>query len=205
MPQAPCCKCKGWVGQRTKGFAAPASDRFVPLCRPSPTKNAAQWTNVRSREGCNAALDDQVNGRSGPTLDRACCTDTSDGSVLELFLTNPTNRLGAFSGAHSRAPNTEYGDRRGAPVTCGLRAGIGRYLAFYDSRRPIHRWTGEPPIRPTSTSQRPKRWRRNRGGKPLIKRSEPVQINRTTSIDCRNPLGANGQQRPATSHFMPST
>ena len=41
--------------------------------------------------------------------------------------------------------------------------------------------TEEPPIKPISTSRRRKRWRRNRGGKPLRKRPEPVQIDRTTS------------------------
>lgn len=46
----------------------------------------------------------------------------------------------------------------------------------------IRRLTGEPPIRPTPTSLYPKRWRRNQGGKPLRKRPEPVQINRTTSV-----------------------
>ena len=44
-----------------------------------------------------------------------------------------------------------------------------------------HRLTGKRPIRPTSTSRCPKRWRRNRGGNPLRKRPEPVQINRATS------------------------
>jgi hypothetical protein len=41
--------------------------------------------------------------------------------------------------------------------------------------------TGDPPIRPTSTSRCPKRQRHNRGGKPLTKRPEPVQTNRATS------------------------
>ena len=45
----------------------------------------------------------------------------------------------------------------------------------------IHRLTGKRPIRPTSTSRCPKRRRHNRGGKPLRKRPEPVQTNRTTS------------------------
>ncbi len=39
----------------------------------------------------------------------------------------------------------------------------------------------KPSIRLISTSQCPKRWRRNRGGNPLRKRPEPVQTNRTTS------------------------
>ncbi|MFN3279865.1 MAG: hypothetical protein ACK41Y_15940, partial [Paracoccus hibiscisoli] len=42
--------------------------------------------------------------------------------------------------------------------------------------------TEEPPIKPVSSSQHPKRWRRNRGGKPFGKRPEPVQTNRTTSM-----------------------
>lgn len=46
------------------------------------------------------------------------------------------------------------------------------------------RVTGKPPIRPTSTSRCPKRWRRSRGGKPLRKRPEPVQIDRTASPFC---------------------
>ncbi|QEU09308.1 DUF427 domain-containing protein [Paracoccus yeei] len=41
--------------------------------------------------------------------------------------------------------------------------------------------TAKPPIRPTSTRRHPKRRRHNRGGKPLRKRPEPVQSNRTTS------------------------
>lgn len=45
----------------------------------------------------------------------------------------------------------------------------------------IHHFTGKPRIRPTSTSQCPKRWRHNRGGKPLRKGPAPVQIKRTTS------------------------
>jgi hypothetical protein len=46
----------------------------------------------------------------------------------------------------------------------------------------IHRLTGKPRIRPTSTCRQPKRWRHNRGGKPLRKRPQHVQTNRTTSI-----------------------
>ena len=46
---------------------------------------------------------------------------------------------------------------------------------------PIHRMTGKPPIRPTSTSPNRRRWQRNQGGKPLRNRTEPVQINQTTS------------------------
>tara|TARA_R110002049_G_scaffold172708_6_gene339528 strand:- start:10811 stop:11308 length:498 start_codon:yes stop_codon:yes gene_type:complete len=42
--------------------------------------------------------------------------------------------------------------------------------------------TGKRPIRPTSTSRYPKLWRHKRGGNPLRKRPEPVQINRTTSF-----------------------
>jgi hypothetical protein len=61
------------------------------------------------------------------------------------------------------------------------RAGIGRYLGFYNSRPHIHRLTVKRPIRPTSTSRCPKRPRLNRGGNPLRKRLEPVQSNRTTS------------------------
>jgi putative transposase len=61
------------------------------------------------------------------------------------------------------------------------RAGIGRYLTFYNGRRPYSSLDRKTPIRPISTSQCPKRWRRNRGGKPPRKRSEPVQISRTTS------------------------
>ncbi|SEO39328.1 hypothetical protein SAMN04490248_104224 [Salinihabitans flavidus] len=45
----------------------------------------------------------------------------------------------------------------------------------------IRRLTGKRPIRPTSTSRCPKRQRPSRGGKPLTKRPEPVQTNRTTS------------------------
>ncbi len=45
----------------------------------------------------------------------------------------------------------------------------------------IHRLTAEHPIRPISTNRCPKRKRRNQGGKPLRKRQQPVQINRTTS------------------------
>jgi len=41
--------------------------------------------------------------------------------------------------------------------------------------------TEEPPIKPISTSRHPKRWRRNRSGKPLRKRPGTVQTNRTTS------------------------
>jgi hypothetical protein len=41
--------------------------------------------------------------------------------------------------------------------------------------------TGKHPIRPTSTSRCPKRWRLKRGGKPLRNRPEPVQTNRATS------------------------
>jgi transposase InsO family protein len=61
------------------------------------------------------------------------------------------------------------------------RAGIGRYLAFYNGRRPHSSLDGKPPIRPTSTSRYPRRWRRNQGGKPLTKRLETVQFSRTTS------------------------
>jgi len=45
-----------------------------------------------------------------------------------------------------------------------------------------HRFTAGRPIWLTSTRRCLKRWRRNRGGKPLTKRPEPVQINRTTPI-----------------------
>ena len=62
------------------------------------------------------------------------------------------------------------------------RAAICRYLAFCNSRRPHSSLDGKLPIRPPSTSRCPKRWRRNRGGKPLGKPPEPVQFNRTTSV-----------------------
>ncbi len=57
------------------------------------------------------------------------------------------------------------------------RAGIGPF-AMVAAR--IHRLTGKPP---TSTIQCPQPWRRNQGGKPLGKRSEPVQISQTTSAE----------------------
>ena len=47
------------------------------------------------------------------------------------------------------------------------RASIGRYLTFYNGRRPIHRLTGKRPIRPTSTRRRQSRWRHETGGNPL--------------------------------------
>lgn len=50
------------------------------------------------------------------------------------------------------------------------RAGIARYLTFYNSRRPHSSLDGSPPIRPTLTSQCPERRRRKKGGKPLRKR-----------------------------------
>ena len=46
----------------------------------------------------------------------------------------------------------------------------------------IQRLTAEHPIRPASPRRCPKWRRRNRGGKPLGKRPEPVQINRTTFL-----------------------
>ena len=55
-------------------------------------------------------------------------------------------------------------------------------IELYNSRRPHSSLDGRTPIRPASTSRCPKRWRRNRGGKPLGKHPEPDQINRTTSI-----------------------
>ena len=41
------------------------------------------------------------------------------------------------------------------------RAGISRYLTFYNGRRPHSSLDGKPPIRPTSTSRCPKRRRHN--------------------------------------------
>ena len=45
----------------------------------------------------------------------------------------------------------------------------------------IHRLTGKPPIRFTSTRRHRFRWQRNQGGNPPKKCPEPVQTNRTTS------------------------
>ena len=45
----------------------------------------------------------------------------------------------------------------------------------------IHRLTEKLPVRRPSTSRCPKRRRHNRGGDPLRKRPDPVQINRATS------------------------
>jgi hypothetical protein len=61
------------------------------------------------------------------------------------------------------------------------RAGIGRHLTIYNTRRPHSSLDGKPPIRPTSTSRCPMRWRLNRDGNPLRKHPQPVQINRATS------------------------
>jgi len=71
------------------------------------------------------------------------------------------------------------------------RAGIGRYLRFYNSRRPHSSLDGKTPIRPTSTSRHPKRWRRNQGGKPLrnarglFRQTEPPLNDPENGHDCR--------------------
>lgn len=53
---------------------------------------------------------------------------------------------------------------------------IGISLDDKDADR-IHHLTKKHPIRPTSTSPCPNRWRHNRGENPLKKCPEPVQIN----------------------------
>ncbi len=61
------------------------------------------------------------------------------------------------------------------------RAGIGRYIGFYNGRRSHSSLDGRTPDQAYSTRFCSIWQRRNRGGKPLRKRPEPVQANRTTS------------------------
>ncbi|PTW47034.1 integrase-like protein [Rhodovulum kholense] len=60
------------------------------------------------------------------------------------------------------------------------RTRIGRYLTFHNGRHPPSSLDAPPRSGRLPRANAPKRWRRNRGGKPLGP-PEPVQINRTTS------------------------
>lgn len=62
------------------------------------------------------------------------------------------------------------------------RAGIGRYIGFYNGRRPHSSLDGRTPDQAYFNPLLPDLAAANRGGKLLGKRPEPVQTNRTTSL-----------------------
>ena len=62
------------------------------------------------------------------------------------------------------------------------RAEIGRYLTFYNIKRPHSSLDGHPPIRLTSIVCRQSRSQHKRGRNPLIEQTKLVQKNRNTSI-----------------------
>ena len=74
---------------------------------------------------------------------------------------------------------------------------------------PIYRLTAERPIKPTSTRCCPTWQQRNRGGKPLRKRPDPLQTNRTTSRwgeqmkSARSRVDANGCHRNRLRYATP--
>jgi len=58
---------------------------------------------------------------------------------------------------------------------------VGRYLAFYNTRRPHSSHGGQMPTRHTSTRQRPSGPRHNQSGDPLIEHVQSVQTKGTSS------------------------